>query len=773
MGRLVQMVLLVMGLWYAAAPAVAQSEEQVPSAERRPVEAPGAQAPPKTHVPETPAGTGPSTPSLQPQSGLEAITGALEEGKFQLQAEHLGVREGAAYAEGGLRAVSGNMTLTADGAVVEPDQVTVHLLGHVVIGSPQMQTTATSIEINIETNHWRSTRARTEIKPGFFEGGVESPLFVRARALEGTGAGELVEALGASGTTCDREHPHYDLRSPKITAIPGRKVIFRKPSLYVFGHRLVRFPFNLALSLESKQNKFIPEFGQSEVEGYFAKLAYLYVLNPENSGLLRLNVTQKRGTGLGFDHTLETAQQHGELAVLWEPNEGALSSRLDHRWQMSQEMSSELTSNLQRNSGYYGETETLSNNWTLRRATTEANSQLGFQQSVSQSGSSTSRSFTSAFSHQQRQGANTDWSVRSNYRSSGYTSSQAADEELQSSLEYGHRARAYDWRVVADKRYDLDGSSYTGDSTYRYLNRLPQFTFNTDSTRMPGIKPLGRIGTQATVELGRYEQRPDNVTISRAALKLDLGGSERRITGSSRLRTAARYYQAFYDDGSAQYLLGATSQLRQELGDHWNLQTSLNYFRPDGYAPLQLDYWARQEDMQFQAVRLSPDHSRIDLSGGYDFVGNQWRTLLGQFEYMTSRSSKLEMQTGYDLEAATWRPLNARWTFVHPREMSLALGAQYQIEDSQLRQITMDLDWLVTPRTRLELQTTYSGYTHALDEMDVRVTRDLHCWIGSVAYSRLTGEFQVNLGLKAFPSEKTNFGSTRGPRFESGAGASY
>ena len=99
-----------------------------------------------------------------------------------------------------------------------------------------------------------------------------------------------------------------------------------------------------------------------------------------------------------------------------------------------------------------------------------------------------------------------------------------------------------------------------------------------------------------------------------------------------------------------------------------------------------------------QLVRFSPNRSRFEVSTGYDFLNERWRTALTTLEFMTSRNSKLRIQSGYDLENSRWRPLNARWTFAHPREVYLTLGTQYDLDNSKLRQGTFDLDWRVTPK---------------------------------------------------------------------------
>lgn len=742
----------------AAGPEVSDNAEPV-------AEATGPSAPgPARGVPAGPPGLSPS-----PQPPTAAVT---DERQFRIEAERVRVEQGTTVAEGRVKVAGKDLQVTAQSALVDSDQVWAHFVGNVVVGTREMNTTATSLDINLETRKWRVHNARTVVQPGFFTEGVVEPVYLRAQTIYTPEDRNIIVAGDCTATSCDLARPHYHLQSNRVRVLPAQKVIFERPTLYMFGRRVFRFPFDLTLAIDDKQNRFIPEIGENTVEGKYAKFAYIYWLNDHNSGLARLHFTEKRGTGYGFDHYVDASEQSAALTLFYEPSEGALTSRLNHQWAMSDSLTWTLTSDLQRNSGFFGSTQTWNTNWGLRHITPESSSQLGVQRATTESTTSRSQRFTTSLTHQQRQGLNTNWDVRTALRDLRYRVGQPSDREMEANIRLQNRRDWFDWELTADNRWDLSRGRETATG-YRYLHRLPQVTLNTDSRRTKGWGPFGWLDTRAAVELARYEQEPEQLTVNRAAFRFDFPGMDRNLGGGARLRTSGRYYQAFYDDDAAQFLAALNTELRQDLPGYWSTRLTGNYSRPQGYSPIRVDYWGSQRDTFFQAVRLSPDRSRIDLSVGYDFITEAWRTALGQFEFMTSRSSKLAMQTGYDIERSQWRPLNTTWTLGHPGRLWLTLGSYYSIEDSKLWQSSLDLDWRVTPSTRVEFLGRYSGFTKKVDQMDVRLTRDLHCWVGSVSYSRPRDEWQINIGLKAFPSIQTNFGSTRGAQFQSGGGMYY
>ena len=69
--------------------------------------------------------------------------------------------------------------------------------------------------------------------------------------------------------------------------------------------------------------------------------------------------------------------------------------------------------------------------------------------------------------------------------------------------------------------------------------------------------------------------------------------------------------------------------------------------------------------------------------------------------------------------------------------------------------------------------TPWSRSAGLFDEIEARLTRDLHCFTGSISYNKLTDDIQLVIGLKAFPSVQTDFGTTHGARTGGGEGTYY
>jgi hypothetical protein len=734
-------------------------------------------ATPPAEPPALPAPTGPEAgePPVTPQPrttlpegaqpGGEAAGGgtepALAENEYAIEADEVQYIAGAVYARGHVRIRQKDVDVTGDEGEVDEARVWAQVSGNVVITCKGLRATGSRLRVNLDTEEWEIADGRIKLDPEALDNHVAEPIFVSAKTLSSYPDRDLIVAEDAEVTSCnyaEREDKevHYDLTTDECVVHLHQDIVLDHPTVSALGHRILRYPGKLRLRLDANRSRLIMEVGQNEVEGFYAKFGYPYDSGRSSGGLARLNLTTKRGTGLGVDHYFDNGQSSGEIDVFAEPTEGAWSTRIRHQFQASRALSTTLNSSLQMNSGYnFGSTTSLSSDFTIRNDIGAAHTTLGFQHYLTSGTGYSSTRFTSNLNHQQRGPAGIDWTISSIMQSSKYGSDAAADEELQLSFEARREQPAFDWELGYKRRYDLDGSRYQGDSQYFALDETPSLVLRSDSKRL-GLKWGVPIETQ--VELGQFRQQPEDETIQRASFLADLYGETVKLAKGHEVRTGAAFRQSFYSDGSAQYDLRASAAFQSSWGGPWYSQLQWSWDQPAGFSPLRLDYAAKSHDLQFSLSRYVANRSRIEFDTGYDVQENTWRDLLMRAEFTPDLHNRFELQTAYDIEYGMFRPLEARWQFVRQHHLDLDLTASYDIDQSQLSRVVVDSDWLVSPKWRVESLIGYNGISQDLDFCETRVTRDLHCWIGSLAYSLSQKEVRLNFGLKALGGGDWEYG---------------
>ncbi len=78
---------------------------------------------------------------------------------------------------------------------------------------------------------------------------------------------QITEWLNVTTTTCDFEKPHYRLKSKKVIIIPNKKIIIRRPRIYIGEKCIFTYPFDYVAKLGPKEQSLLPYFSYDSNKG--------------------------------------------------------------------------------------------------------------------------------------------------------------------------------------------------------------------------------------------------------------------------------------------------------------------------------------------------------------------------------------------------------------------------------------------------------------------------------------------------------------------------
>jgi lipopolysaccharide export system protein LptA len=704
-----------------------------------------------TPAPGTPPATTPATP---PTGGLlPAFPGPPAENHVVISALQVYLDDqGVMHATGKVLIKSVDYTLEADAASLDQDHIWAELSGNVSMQGKNLESVAGSIRVNLKTGEWHLTRGQATIEPGFFPGGsVTDKLYLQATSASSAETNGPIIIQGARLTSCDQASPHYYFSCREVEVRPGDRVIADHPVLYMWGVRVFELPFKLVLFLDQKHNQYLPEVGHDDVEGYYAKFAYAYLLSGLGSGLARLNLTTERGVGFGFDQRMDVGREQGLFSILYEPQEDAITSRLTNHYALGQSWVSDVDASYETNSGYFGNVATWAGNMLLSRHTSDGDLQVGYQDSLNDGGvGATSEQSTTTFTDHQRYGANSNMTLTGTWQDFNYGGAEPAQQSVNTNFEFDHTAGPLDMTLVASKLFQPPVAS--GQTGAYALDRLPELTVRTDSTRLHDYQLWGKIPFQTSLVLGDYNQDPQDLDVARAALDTTFGGNVEQWDKRTQATATGRFMQAFFSDSSAEYIIGGDLQIQRDLGNDWQSRLHFTHGETHGYEPISLDVGSREDTLTWETVQARTDRSRLDVATGYDFVGGFWQNATLSDDYMPDAHDKFSLQTGYDVENHQVLPLGLIWTRAELPHYYLTLAAEYDPGSIGLTQVSDELDWQVNSLWQVSMTSSYSGYTKTLETLDLQIQRDLHCMTATASYNMEQKLFSVGLGIKAFPN---------------------
>jgi hypothetical protein len=632
--------------------------------------------------------------------------------------------------------------------------------GAVSLESDHQQFTGDSLTLNLTTDEWQFTSPRVTLPPSYFQQGVRSPVYLSG-AEASSAPGELIVS-GANITTCDLARPHYHLQSRRAVIYPGRRLVARNVGFFVGGRRLFTIPYFVVSLRQMGRQPFVPEFGESDLEGRFLKTLFNYEVGPRATGSVHLDFMQRLGIGYGVEQTYPAGAGGGRLFLYERENpsqpEREFIGQLEHRQPIGGfEMT--LTSNYRRSDPFLASPRTVRNTQvTLERARPGSSTRLSFNDN-SVIGLGEFSTETIGVQHREFTDRSA-WEVSADYQAIATGLAPASDLELDTKLSYDAQREAYDFSLVAEKHTDLDDARFPFDNQYQLVDALPEVTLRSDGARLGGALAHYLPGGYR-ISMGDYHERPTDLTAPRLDLRYDLEPTHRKLAGGLTLDTAGLFRQDFYGDPdhTAQYSYGSHLRLGSDLGGGWQAALSYLLLERKGYSPFRFDYIGSYRSMTAGVDRRTAG-SRLSLAAGRDFQSGRWQDLLARADVKASPSLRLTAATGYDFNRGRPRDLITRAT-VGSGDFKLGVGARYDPNRGQLPLLNTQLDWRVTPKWHLQMLTGYSGTAREFLYNEIMVTRDLHCWEASAFYSQQRKLFRIDLRIKAFEWGGADYGLGR------------
>jgi hypothetical protein len=736
--------------------------------------APQSAAPPATQSAE-PAAPTPPSPSVeappQPQETVTQPTGSTgavareAPGDFvELKsAEHIryDVERRIVRANGDVLFGYQDVDVSADDMVADLRADTAVLSGHVTLRTKGEELHGDSLLVHLDTREWEFTHAGAAISPGYFESGVVAPLYVGAREV--LGWPDHLVALGGEFTTCNLPHPHYEITARRLRIWPGRKLIADHASLSILGHHVITLPWFLVPLRESQRQPFIPLVGQNEFEGTFLKTLINYVLNDDSYGTAHLDLMSRRGFGKGIEHT--EVYPHGRtnlyLYQVDNTSTGAseLSVRGAHQQDLGNGLSLRANTDFRKDSYYYVAGSQVTNSQvSLNRQKPGSYSSLAFDYNKTASTFDFTRWATSL--RHEDTGPRWGLSLDSRYDSQTTFSGEADDREWNNRIQVTDHEARMDARLVVSKRFDPDGDAYTGDDFYQVVDHLPELVLETDTYRLRGA-PAG-MPARMTLSVGNFSERPTLLDAYRVYFSYQGLPNTIRLGPTTRANVQTRFEQYLYGDRdhTAQYDYGGNVRLEQDLGS--NLQAQLGYtlLEPKGFTPFRFDYIGSYRTAAFDLNYRRSERYRARLRTGYDARFSRWQDVLARVDMPLHRNLQLGVSTGYDPNRGMPRDLLTTLRFGDYRT-ALQVSTRYQPRDGRLLRATSYLDWVATPKWRIQILSSYDGIQHEWVYGEVLLTRDLHCWQAMAYYSLQRNLFRLEFRIKAFEWGKPDFGVGR------------
>jgi hypothetical protein len=704
---------------------------------------------------------------------------------------------------------TGNVKLVYDGYVVTCERATydekrdyITFETNVKMETGQETFLAERIGFNRKTREFEAQDARTVLQPARVGNALQQPLSLWGKSIQREG--DSIKAREGFLTTCDLVNPHAKIGFGYAELIPKKRITLRDVTIYRYDTPILRLKHLTIPIMEEVRYSYLPNIGRTQEEGYFIKAVVGYSLAKTLPGLLRVDLMEKKGIGLGTDQAYrfgETAAGRVNLYTLNDKSRNArnLNGQVQHEQRFG-EIDARLSSDFQSNS-YFAATQnskTQNTNLALNRAIGELRTSVTVGQNSSDSGGSVYRTSTYGLTHEQTLSKKGTISFRFTGNDSLNASSSSRSGRIQENGELNASGTIgpFQARLTANRnlRSATTGTS-SGGSFFGGSEKLPELTLTTNQLK----GPLASYFSGLTLGYGDFLESISSsgttgqLHTKRFLLQTELARKSVPLGAGFRLDTGGGFRQTIYDGGyAAQYVLSQSTSLNRATSGQGSLGLSYSYSRPYGGTPpgFRNDFASNNNSLGFN-YNQTGGHASVRVSTGYDILQSRldpipgvrrspWNQLSVTTELRPSESHHSRFNTTYDINRGKLVVLDHYGHFQRSNKFLLDTSARYDPTAKKLRQINAILGTqFLDNDTRLIGNSNYNNITHRFDANSLSLTREFHDYEVTLSYVdqpfgfRTEKGINLSLRLKAFPSPKTTQGGRYGTPIDTGLGGFF
>jgi hypothetical protein len=684
-----------------------------------------------TETPEKP----PAVETIKTENLKETKT--QEELDLSLKADYISYEkiegEDLVIAKGGVQLTYQDIEVTADSLKINLTTNLFFATGKVFFKQGTLKTNGEELTYNWKTKKIILLQSKGEITGE----GIEGKIYYQGKKMENFS--KYTEFTEESFTTCDLEEPHYHIIAKEMIIYPKDKIIARNISWYEGKTKIITLPYFLIFLDRKTQLPILPKIGQNSTEGWFIKTNFNYYIDEKSYGTLYVDWMENKGLGIGLKQTWEIGDEDnaGETSLyLYQIKEKStgnfnLTGNIKYAQEFENNIKTQVTLDYSGSKAEGG--ELLSNN-------------LKSQFTLDKSGEKYDLKITGNYNFNGTGLGQEDLSINGNIKLNyNYTfndklnsnlsllftdknpaGQEVADLELTPRWEIKYSGAGYSLNLITEKRFDLEGDSYTGETLSKIIDRLPEIVFKKDSATLGDTKITYNIDASVAhfYEAATEEDNWRGEYIVNLKRPFNLS---KNIT----LTPSGIFQQDVYLTGEARYLVGGKIDLKASSENNFISSTlSYNYNKSEGPTPFNFDYISPLTNTITGKLTLTPSEKiKLDLSTNYNFVTEDFGNLVVKLEYKPKDDWKMNFSSSYNLNSMEWT-----------KQINSTLDLQ------------LSDDWRIKYKGIVDLD----GFK--LTNSVIGITRDLHCREITINYKQATKSIWVEFYIKAFPTEKITLG---------------
>ncbi len=651
--------------------------------------------------------------------------------------------------------------IEADEVLVFREEGRILCEGNVRMSRPGVGVLASSILIDFYSGYFEM-----EKPSGFFsmEEFTHELLYFTGSTMRGDPNRFIVEdaIMTSCAANCPRE---YYFKASKVVVKPGKLLEAWNAIFSIAGIPLLYFPYFLA-DLKRRETGIDFVVGKNKREGLFVRSNYTFLNKAPLIAAVALNYVEKTGNELGLSYKDKVkwfGEESGDYSFRTNKKKAGMGKNTqikvsqgfrfgDWKGKIDYDRSFQITQ-----VGYgTGRTETKRLNFNLTPPKSKWT--LTYNQNDTGSGMQRTTRSNTTLNIPKLQFLFLPLTV--NFRmDASKTGTSPKDEEgvltITSTSKKAGRLFS-SWNVKFDKRFDLDGPSYTQDSSQQLQNRVPEFiaTFN---PKIWSGTFLGEVLylSGARLTISRWQQGPRNAPkkSSFAELSLDQRKEWSFFNKAVQLTFTQNFLQAYYRTHDARFSYRPTLTLKLTPWKIWTLTSTYTYSKERGGDPFTQPRTGNSENLNLNSVLAKGKKWNFTSGTQYDLKSKRRQPISLNLRYLPSKNSEISLTSSYNRNTRDFGNIAFRYNLRKVPITDFNFALTYDPVKHKITTFNYSLAQRLPRGFSIQTKSQYNRPKGFRVMQEIILTKQNCCTYWQLSWKHLNKEILFKWGVTAFPHD--------------------
>ncbi|MHA2609458.1 MAG: hypothetical protein V2G48_02535 [bacterium JZ-2024 1] len=652
--------------------------------------------------------------------------------------------------------------IEADEVLVFREEARILCQGNVRMSRPGVGVLASSMLVDFTSGYFEM-----EQPSGFFsmEEFTYELLYFTGSRLRGDPNRFLIEdaVMTSCSANCPRE---YHLKASKVSVKPGKLMEAWNATFYIAGIPLLFFPY-FVTDLKRRETGVDFLIGKNKTEGWFFRSNYTFLNKVPLIAAVTFDWMQKTGNkyGLSYQNKLKWFGDTQPGKYSYSSNENKRSRNKNTALIISQPFkwgnwmgNFDYNRTFQYTQFNYGTGRTETKRWGVKL---NAPKGLGnFEYSQNEQGSGINRTGTSnltlRFPKFHLFFLPASITFTGNRNKTGKNPSD--DEGLLTITTQSQKARGIfsSWNLKWERKFDLDGSSYTQDNRVQLSDRLPEFTAMLNPKIFQGTF-LGKslFLSSGRLSISRWQQGPRSSPkkSSFAELTLEQGKQWSFWNKAVQFTWRQSFAQTFFTTKDAKYSFRPSLNLDLNPMKIWNIKLGYTYSKERGGNPFATPLNGNQENLTVNSTFAKGKKWQFTSGTSYDLKSKRRQPISLSLRLNPSRNSLLNMSSSYNRITRDFGNISVQYNLTKVPRTAFNFSLNYDSIKHKITQFNYQLNQQLPKGFFLSSKSAYNRPRGFRLFQEIILRKQNCCTYWQLSWNYLNKQILFNWGITAFPHD--------------------